>query len=165
MKAENVLIDQPEKQSLPRRIFYGIATIIAWALWGLLWLPVLHYFAGRLDIPPQVARYIPGIVLGGAHEIAEMAWIAPASLIIFLAWSLYEGRNKGGDRQRRRATRPVALPAAAESIGTTTFDAERIHDSRRAVLHVHDDGHIDVEAADGTPENVESLDERRRRTA
>jgi len=165
MKAENVLIDQPEKQSLPRRILYGIATIFAWVLWGLLWLPVLHVVARNLDLPPQFARYIPDVVLGGAHEIAEMAWVAPASLLIFLAWSLYEGRRKGGDRQRRRAARPVALPAAAESIGTTTFDAERIQDSRRAVLHVHDDGHIDVEAADATPENVSSLDERRRRSA
>lgn len=165
MKAETILIDSPEKQSTSRRIFYGIATVCAWVLWGLLWLPVLHLLANSLHLPPQYSRYLPSVVLGGAHEIAELIWLAPVAMIVFVAWSFYESRRKRGTQQRRRTARVVPLPDAAESIGTTTTDAERIQDSRRAVLHVYDDGHIDVSAADATPGNVSLLNERRRRTA
>src|SRR4051812_38860991 len=146
MKAETILIDQPEKQSVVRRVFYGLATVVAWLLWGLLWLPVLHIVASNLHVPPQVARLLPPMVLGSAHELAGRAWTAPVALPAFLAWSMYDGRNRKGARQRRRHARPVPLTAAAESIGTTTHDAERIQDSRRAVLHVYDDGHIDIAA-------------------
>lgn len=163
MKAETVLIDQPEKQSVPRRIFYVLATIVAWVLWGLLWLPLLHAAAGQLDLPPAWARWLPHIVTGGTGDLIDLAWLPPTGLLLFLSWSLYESRHRRGARQRRRAARPVPLPAAAESLGATTGEALRIQNSRRAVLHVDDDGHLGVAAVD-VSSNVVDLDARRKKT-
>jgi poly-beta-1,6-N-acetyl-D-glucosamine biosynthesis protein PgaD len=165
MKAETILIDQPEKQSLPRRVVYGILTVLAWVLWGLLWLPALHRLASQLNMPVHVERWIPGVVLNSTHELAEIAWLAPLSLLVFLGWSLYDGRRKRGQRQRRRKPGTVPLPDAAEALGATTAEARCIQDSRRAVLSVDDDGHIGVTESDATATNAVSLNAETRRRA
>jgi biofilm PGA synthesis protein PgaD len=165
VKAETILIDQPEKQSLPRRVLYGVLTVFAWLLWGLLWLPALHRLARTLDLPVHVERWIPGMVFSGTHELAGIAWLAPLTLLVFLGWSLYEGRHKRGQRQRRHRPGTVPLPDAAESLGTTTAEARCIQDSRRAVLSVDDDGHIGVTESDVTAGNVSNLNVRARRRA
>lgn len=148
MKAEAIVIDQPERQSLPRRALYGVLTVLAWLLWGLLWLPALHRVARALNIPVHIERWIPDVVLSSTRELVDIVWLAPLSLLVFLAWSLYEGRRKQGGRQRRRKAGAISLPAAAESLGTSTAEALRIQDSRRAVLSVDDDGHIGVKTSD-----------------
>jgi poly-beta-1,6-N-acetyl-D-glucosamine biosynthesis protein PgaD len=163
MKAETILIDQPEKQSVPRRIFYALATVIAWFLWGLLWLPVLHAIASHLDLPADYVRWLPRMVTGGAGDLIDLAWLPPAGLLVFLSWSLYESRRRRGARQRRRTARPVPLPDAAESLGATTGEAVRIQNSRRAVLHVDGDGHLGVASAD-VSSNIVDLNARRRKT-
>jgi poly-beta-1,6-N-acetyl-D-glucosamine biosynthesis protein PgaD len=150
LKAETILIDQPAKQSLPRRVLYGVLTVLAWILWGLLWLPVLHRLTGLMDLPVHLEHWVPDVVLTGSHELADIAWLAPLSLAVFLAWSLYEGRRKRGRHQRRRKPASVPLPAAAESLGTTTAEARCIQDSRRAVLSIDDDGHIGVKESDAS---------------
>jgi poly-beta-1,6-N-acetyl-D-glucosamine biosynthesis protein PgaD len=148
MKAETILIDQPERQSLARRVLYGVLTVLAWLLWALLWLPALHRLARRMNVPVHVERWIPGVVLSGTHELADIAWLAPVSLLVFLGWSFYEGHRKRGQRQRRRKPGTVPLPDAAESLGTTTAEARCIQESRRAVLSVDEDGHIGVTESD-----------------
>lgn len=148
MKAEAIVIDQPEKQSLPRRALYGALTVLAWLLWGLLWLPALHRLADTLNIPVHLDRWIPGVVLSSTRELLGIVWLAPLSLLVFLAWSLYEGRRRQGGRQRRRRADAISLPAADESLGTSTAEARRIQDSRRAVLSIDDDGHIGVKTSD-----------------
>jgi len=165
MKAETILIEQPEKQSMPRRVLYGVLTVLAWLLWGLPWLPALHRAARQLNVPVHVERWIPGVVLTGKHELASIVWLAPASLLVFLAWSLYEGRRKRGPRQRRNRPGTVPLPAAAESLGTTTEEARCIQESRRAVLSVDDDGHIGVTETDAPASDASSLNARARRRA
>ena len=164
MKAETILIDQPGKQSLPRRLLYGALTVLAWLLWGLLWLPALHRLARQLGVSVHIERWIPRVVLSGTHELAGIVWLAPASLLIFLGWSLYEGRRKRGPRQRRNKPGTVPLPAAAESLGTTTAEARCIQESRRAVLSVDNEGHIGVRETDVPISNL-SLNARRRRRA
>jgi poly-beta-1,6-N-acetyl-D-glucosamine biosynthesis protein PgaD len=166
MKAETILIDTPEKQSLPRRILYGVLTVVAWLLWGLLWLPALHVLAGKLDIPFRDERWMPDIVLASARDIASIVWLAPASLLLFAAWSFYEGRHRRRERrQRRRLPASVPLPEAAESLGASTDDAQRIQDNRRAVLRVDEEGHIDLSSAGNPAGNVTQTNEKRRRKA
>jgi biofilm PGA synthesis protein PgaD len=148
MKAEAIVIDHPERQSLPRRVLYGVLTVLAWLLWGLLWLPALHRVARALNIPVHIERWIPDVVFSSTRELVDIVWLAPLSLLVFLAWSLYEGRRKQGGRQRRRKAGTISLPAAAESLGTSTAEALRIQDSRRAVLSIDDDGHIGVKTSD-----------------
>jgi biofilm PGA synthesis protein PgaD len=148
MKADAILIDEPERQSLPRRMLYGVLTVLAWLLWGLLWLPALHRLARETNMPLHVERWIPGVVLSGTHELADIVWLAPLSLLVFLGWSVYEGRRRRGAGQRRRKPGSVALPDAAESLGTTTAEARCIQNSRRAVLNVDEEGHIGVTESD-----------------
>ncbi|MGF6493955.1 biofilm PGA synthesis protein PgaD [Luteibacter sp. 621] len=148
MKADAVLIDRPEKQSLPRRLLYAALTVLAWLLWGFLWLPALHALAESLGLPPAWERWIPDVVLGSARELADIVWLAPASLLVFLAWSLYDGRQRRKTRQRRRKVRPVPIPAAAESLGTTVEEALMVQESRRAVIEVDDKDQISVPEAD-----------------
>jgi poly-beta-1,6-N-acetyl-D-glucosamine biosynthesis protein PgaD len=161
MKADTVLIDRPDKQSMPRRILYALLTVVAWLLWGFLWLPLLHVLADRLDLPPAWERFLPETVLGSARELADIMWLAPVSLLVFLAWSLYDGRLRRLSRQRRRKARPVPLPEAAESLGTTVEDAVLVQESRRAVLEVDDEDHITVPDADAAEDNVLEFAERK----
>jgi poly-beta-1,6-N-acetyl-D-glucosamine biosynthesis protein PgaD len=165
MKAETILVDQPEKQSLPRRVLYGMLTVLAWLLWGLLWLPVLHRLAHHLNMPVHLERWIPGVVITGTHELADIVWLAPLSLAVFLGWSLYEGRRTRGQRQRRRKPGMVQLPDAAEALGATTAEARCIQNSRRAVLSVDDQGHIGLTESDPTADNVVNLNVKPRRRA
>lgn len=147
MKAEPILIERPERQSWPRRIVYAVLTVIAWVAWGLLWLPALHRLAREWGLPSRYARWIPDVVLSGLGDLAGIVWLAPLSLVVFLAWSLYEGRRRTGGERRRRA-QPVALPATAQSLGTSVAEVACIQNSRRAVLRIDDEGGIGVATAE-----------------
>ncbi|UPG91984.1 poly-beta-1,6-N-acetyl-D-glucosamine biosynthesis protein PgaD [Luteibacter aegosomaticola] len=161
MKADTIMIDRPEKQSLPRRIAYALLTIVAWLLWGFLWLPALHAAANRLGLPPSWERWIPNEVLGSARELTDIMWLAPLSLLVFAAWSLYDSRQRRKTRQRRSKASPVPIPAAAELLGTTVHEAILVQESRRAVIDVNEDDHISVPEADAAPGNVVDFPEKR----
>ncbi|QWT21792.1 poly-beta-1,6-N-acetyl-D-glucosamine biosynthesis protein PgaD [Bacillus sp. NP157] len=165
MKADSILIDRPEKQSLPRRIVYAALTVVAWLAWGFLWLPALHVLADKLGLPAAWERWIPGVVLGSAREITDIMWIAPLSLLVIVAWSFYESRQRRKTRQRRKKAQPVPLPAAAEVLNTSVHDALLVQESRRAVIQVDGDDHMVVPEADAPANNVTDIPERRRKTA
>lgn len=151
MKADVIVIERPEKQSWLRRAAYAVLTIIAWVAWGFLWLPALHALAEWLGLGGRFERWLPDTVLSSTRELEHIIWLAPLSLVVFAIWAVYDGRIRRAARQRRRLARPVPLPAAAETLGTSTREALRMQTARRVVLHVDDEGHVGLASAQPTP--------------
>ncbi len=104
------LIERPDLQSPRQRQVYGALTLVFWALWVYLWLPLLALLAWSLGVQ-QAFKYM--VVLGGYHEVLQV--IGMYSLIVLLLggglvlWAAYNIVRFRGDE--RRAGSPPVTPA------------------------------------------------------
>ena len=51
MRAERPIISHPERQSRLQQIVSVLITILAWSLWGYLWLPTLSVISAVFGVP------------------------------------------------------------------------------------------------------------------
>jgi biofilm PGA synthesis protein PgaD len=107
------LIERSDLQTPRQRTLYGALTLVFWAFWFYLWLPVLALLAWALGVE-QAYKYM--IVLGGYRDVINL--LGFYSLIILLlggglvVWALYNIiRFRGVER------RVVALPVTPAEIG------------------------------------------------
>ncbi len=107
------IIARPELQSRQQRGLYGALTLVFWAFWIYLWLPVLALLAWALGLQ-QAYKYM--IVLDGYREVLRLAGIY--SLIILLLggalvlWAIYNIIRFRGVENRK-----AALPVTPVEIG------------------------------------------------
>jgi biofilm PGA synthesis protein PgaD len=107
------LIERSDLQTPRQRTLYGALTLVFWAFWFYLWLPVLALLAWALGVE-QAYKYM--IVLGGYRDVLDL--LGFYSLIVLLlggglvVWALYNIiRFRGVER------RVVALPVTPAEIG------------------------------------------------
>jgi biofilm PGA synthesis protein PgaD len=91
------IIDRSDLQTPAQRTVSGVLTLLFWALWGYLWLPVLALLAWVLGLE-QAYKYM--VVLGGWEEVLRLLGLY--TLIILLlggslyAWAAYNILRYGG---------------------------------------------------------------------
>ncbi len=107
------LIERPDLQSPRQRKLYGALTLVFWAFWVYLWVPLLALLAWSLGVQ-QAFKYM--VVLGGYHEVLQV--IGMYSLIVLLlggglvVWAAYNiFRFRGVER------RTGSLPVTPAQIG------------------------------------------------
>lgn len=107
------LIERPDLQSPRQRTLFGALTLLFWAFWIYLWLPLLALLAWSLGIQ-QAFKYM--VVLDGFQEVIEV--LGMYSLIILLLggglvlWATYNIVRFRGVEQRT-----ASLPVTAAEIG------------------------------------------------
>lgn len=113
MNAQALLIDRPDLQSTQQRAVFGILTLIMWAIWFYLWLPLLTLIGWYLGLE-LFADYI--LNLGEHEQWKSLLWygvmIVLAGISLFL-WSQYNLSRFSG-LERRTAARRVENSALCE---------------------------------------------------
>ncbi len=117
-----LIIDQPQQISTPRRVLYGTITAIIWYFWLYLWLPVATFagwafggFVGYHEmIELQGYRGLLHLMLWYGLVIAIMA----GGLLIWATYNLLRFRGK----ERRGQLPDVQCDIYAKYIGVTEVE-------------------------------------------
>lgn len=135
--ARPLIIERPDLQSRPQRVMSMGLTVLFWAVWAYLWLPVLAllgWFFGASRFYEEM------VVQEGERAVLEMlGWYGIAVALLagsLVCWALYNlARFRGRDR---RAAHPrIALTQIAEQARVTPDALLRWQQAR--VLHVGHD--------------------------
>ncbi|MET0254284.1 MAG: poly-beta-1,6-N-acetyl-D-glucosamine biosynthesis protein PgaD [Luteibacter sp.] len=144
MKAEAIVIQRPERQSRTQKALFGTITIVAWLIWGFLWLPLLTFAAWIFGVRSAWLQFYVEHRIGDGGDIDVVFLVALLSALVFTSWSGYNHARFAG-RQKRRGNQPFSVEQTAAEIGASTEDAVRIQSHRRAVVSVSDAGFMTVE--------------------
>lgn len=141
MKAEAILIQQPQKQRPASRALYGLVTLFAWVVWVSLWLPLITALAWLFGLHSSYIELFLHNHSNGRHQILYLLWLALSCAAVISAWSGYNWwRFRHLDRRRGRPT--VSMNAMAESLGVVNAGAIALRSSSRIVLEFAEDGEI-----------------------
>ncbi|TCV93331.1 poly-beta-1,6-N-acetyl-D-glucosamine biosynthesis protein PgaD [Luteibacter rhizovicinus] len=143
MKAEAIIIQRPDHQSPAQRVFFGLATLVAWAFWVFLWLPLITLVAWGFGFrTTYVEMFVQSRGKGGT-DLVELLLLAAVCALIVIAWSLYN-RFRYGGRVRRRAFRSIQPDETAHAMGTTESAVLAMRDARISTIEFADDGALHV---------------------
>lgn len=139
------LIERSDLQSTGHQTLHGILTLVFWAFWFYLWLPVLALLAWMLGVQ-QAFKYM--IVLEGYHEVIRLLGIY--SLIVLLLggglvlWAVYNIIRFRGIENRITAL-PVTPAEIEQYFGHHQTSVARwqneqrlyvTHDQKGCIAHV-----------------------------
>ena len=147
------LIERPDLQSAQQRTLYGALTLVFWALWVYLWVPVLALLAWALGVE-EAYKYM--VVLGGYVDVIRLAGIYALVILVLggglILWAAYNIARFRGVENRKQA-----LPVTATEIGQyfgkdAALVARWQLEKRLHVFHDPEGRVLRVEAlADGAP--------------
>jgi biofilm PGA synthesis protein PgaD len=144
------MLETAAAQSASVRSFYGFVTILFWAFWVYLWLPLLALLAWALGLQ-QAYKYM--IVLGGYQEVLRLLWIYALIVLVLggtlVLWATYNIIRFRGVERRTRAA-PLSTEQIAAYFNKRPEQLVLWHGAKR-LLVIHDVvGHVvrvDVPAA------------------
>lgn len=145
MKAEAIVIQRPERQSMAQKAVFAAITVAAWLFWVFLWLPLVTLGAWAFGLRNAwLQLHVNRIGDGG--DINVVFTCALACALIFTSWSGYNYRRFAG-KQKRRGNQPVGVVETAAAIGASADDGMRMQTHRRSVVSVTQDGFMTVDDA------------------
>jgi poly-beta-1,6-N-acetyl-D-glucosamine biosynthesis protein PgaD len=141
-----MIIDQPASVPLSRRVGWGCVTLLCWALWIYLWMPLVTLAAWGLGFYQVYSEF------GWRAEVMELKRLLALYLIIaavfgscLLSWALLEYARF---RHKRRRTMPMRTEAP-DLAAYTGLHAEDIAAWQKCrCLVAHHDEHGAVRDAD-----------------
>ncbi len=139
------IINRADLQTLQHRTVSGVLTLVFWAIWIYLWLPLLALLAWMLGIQ-QAYKYM--IVLNGYQEVLRLLGIY--TLVILLmggglaVWATYNILRYGDLERRSGKPAPTVEEIARYSrqgpLAVRSWQkAQRLyvtHDEKGSVAHV-----------------------------
>lgn len=147
MKADAFLIQRPERQRPLQRATFAVMTIVAWALWVSLWLPVLTLLAWLLGLGDAYRQLNILHLHGQTSSLGMIAITAAACAMLFSVWAFYN-RARFSKNRRRGAPATVEIAAMAEVLGARLETVELMRTHRRAVVRFSDAGRVYVSRTD-----------------
>lgn len=147
------LIERPELVGRPRRLGYTLFTLIAWAVWVYLWLPLISLLAWLVGIQlfRQEVLQAPALV----RSFYALGWFLGAVLVaalVYTGWAQYNLRRFRG-KDRRRGEPDLSISAAAAFFDLPPARLEELRRASRAVIRMDDHGHP-AEIATGVEETA-----------
>ena len=107
------IIDRADLQTLQHRTMSGVLTLVFWAIWFYMWLPMLALIAWSLGIQ-QAYKYM--VVLGGYNEVMRLIGIYSLVIAIMggtlITWAAYNILRYGGI-ERRLGNRSTTIEQSA----------------------------------------------------
>ena len=106
------IIERADLQTMRHRTISGVLTILFWAIWAYLWLPLLALVAWAAGLE-QAYKYM--IHLGGYREVIGLLGIYTLIIILMggslVGWATYNILRYG-----KRAMRTASQPPATEEV-------------------------------------------------
>lgn len=104
MNLKSPIIERPDLQSTRQRTVFGALTMVFWALWIYLWVPLLALLAWALGVQ-QAYRYM--VTLQGYHELGHVLELYAVVIVCMggalMIWAAYNiMRFRGVDKRRGR---------------------------------------------------------------
>ncbi|MFC4763925.1 poly-beta-1,6-N-acetyl-D-glucosamine biosynthesis protein PgaD [Dyella koreensis] len=141
MRAEAILIQRPERQHPAQRMLFTTATLLAWALWASLWLPLVTLVAWLLGLRVSYVELVVREHSHGVQDLLTMLVIALACALTAAAWAGYN-RLRYGHLRRRHRSLPADRTAIAGALGVQHATAAWMYTAPRMVLEFLEDGLI-----------------------
>lgn len=137
-----VIIDAPSLQSLRQKYAFSAVTLVFWALWFYLWLPLVSALAWLFGVE-TIYQYM--IVLDGYQAFLELlGWYALTVLLIgisLVGWALYNQVRFRG-KERRLPHSPLKNGDIAPYFGVGAPDLSAWQHASRLVIQYDEDGRI-----------------------
>ncbi|MBC7804032.1 MAG: poly-beta-1,6-N-acetyl-D-glucosamine biosynthesis protein PgaD [Candidatus Parcubacteria bacterium] len=106
------IIDRADLQTWQHKSISAGLTLVFWALWFYLWLPLLALIAWLIGLQ-QAYKYM--IVLGGYHDVLRLLGIYSV-VILLLGGSLYAWATYNILRYGKLAKRSGSVPPSLEQV-------------------------------------------------
>lgn len=132
-----LIIDRPSMQTARQRLFFGSMTVVFWALWIYLWLPILALIGWALGF--KIAYYemvVKNGYVGLLHLLGFYVTVIACLGASLLIWAYYNlARFRGVERRKSVPNSPS--PSIAERYRVEPELLAFWRRARRLVLH-HD---------------------------
>lgn len=147
------IIERPDLQTAGHRTISGVVTLVFWAIWLYLWLPLLALIAWAAGIE-QAYKYM--IALGGYEEVFRLISIYTVVVLAMggslVIWATYN-IERYGRLPKRSGNRVPTLAEVARDFRQGPQAVERWRVAQRLYV-VHDENgdiaRVDVIGAGGT---------------
>ena len=136
------IILRPDLQSPQQGVVYGVLTLVFWAFWLYLWLPLLALIAWSLGVQ-QAYKYM--VVLGGYRDLLHL--LATYGLIILLlggalvTWAIYNIVRFRGI-ENRSANLDITHAEIARAFGMNQLAVENWQRAKCLTVTHKQDGRI-----------------------
>lgn len=137
-----LIIDRPELQARHRRVVYSTATLVAWALWMYLWLPLVSLLAWWFGIRSFVREFVVPETPILIRTLLIYGLVVAVLALILVAWSRYNLR-RFGPRGRRQAPNQVSDAEIARWFGVPQDQLPAIRSADSQVVRFLGDGRIE----------------------
>lgn len=137
-----LIIDRPGLQTKRQRLLFGSMTLVFWALWIYLWLPVLALLGWALGF--KIAYYEMVTKNGYVGVLQVLGWFITIIVCLgasLLVWAYYNYTRFHGNPRRRRVA-PSTSPSLSERYGISPESLSRWQGERRLVLYHDADGKL-----------------------
>lgn len=136
-----LIFDRPDLQERRQRWLHWALTLVAWAVWVYLWLPLVTFVAWYLGfrtfireivIPDPATMVSTGLVYLG---------IVAALALLLIGWSRYNLRRFGGE-DRRRHVGLLTDEELLEAFHVAPETLSALRTSRIMTVHHDEDGGV-----------------------
>jgi biofilm PGA synthesis protein PgaD len=136
------IIDKPQWQTARQRAVFGSVTVLFWALWIYLWLPVLAVLGWLLGID---ITYREMVIKHGyvelVHDLGLYAFVICCLGGSLLIWAYYNYfRFRGVERRKERAR--VTVEETGGRFQIAPEELRRWTQAPRLVIHHGPDGRV-----------------------
>lgn len=139
MKTDHRIIHAPRRQARAARTFYGIATLLVWAIYAYLWLPVATLLLWLLGLRlSYLELYLAEQRLDPAL-LVSLPLLLIACAAVLIGWAEYN-RWRFRGQERRLPRRDVGFEEVARALHAPTDLALALSQARSAVLLMDADG-------------------------
>lgn len=137
------IIDQPSLLTRKHRQISIFFTLVFWALWFSLWVPVINLGAWLLS--GQELFWSPISIFPSRHQLLLMvSWHVLVICLIPLTlglWVLYN-LMKFGSRERRTSQLPISRTEIAGHFGVDEKELSRWQKGKRLIVSMDEEGNI-----------------------
>jgi biofilm PGA synthesis protein PgaD len=139
MKADPLIINRPERQKPLQRLTSAFITMIAWALWVSLWLPLLTLIAWLLGLQDVYIKLGLNHPFQAAQNLDTVLSVGCVCAFSLGAWAFYN-RMRFGGKQRRHANRVIDVQEMAPALEASVDTARYLRMRRRSVVQFDEHG-------------------------
>ena len=150
-----LIIDRPDLQTRQQRLLFGTVTLVGWAIWAYLWLPLVTLLGWFFGV--QRFNEVMLVRHGGAKLIAVLGWYGTGAVLLMatlLIWALYNWyRFRGRERRNSPGGGPVGPDEIAKLMRTEERQVRQWQSSRWLRVRYSGSGRfagIDSRPATGT---------------
>ena len=136
------VIDRTDLQTLQHRTVSGVITVVFWAFWTYLWLPLLALIAWAFGVE-QAYKYM--VVLGGYREVLHLIGIYLLVILLMggtlVAWATYN-ILRYGKLPKRAGNRAATNEQVARYFRQGPLAVESWQQAQRLYVHHDEKGSV-----------------------